>query len=106
VLDVDAQLAQIELVLARMEHVASDLQMDDPGGCVFQSTQELSRAFGTRAAVEPAAQRMRDGLAILRRTPPADAREPSPQQTRQIDHLHALFLDELLPMLRRVGFDL
>jgi len=100
----DAKLAEIGSVLARIERLAADLGVD-PDGHVHRSAAELRIAFERRAAVEPAVRRIHNGLVMLRGTNHAGTRRQSRHRAHAVDHLEEVLQGQLLPMLRRVGFD-
>ena len=89
----NVQLAHIDTILARIERLADGLRLD-PDRDVRRSAGELREAFTARRAIEPAVARMRDSVEVLRRSS-----QDGP------DYLDAVVEHELLPHLRRLGFD-
>jgi hypothetical protein len=98
------KFAEIESVLARIEQLAVELRVD-PDGHVRRSAAELRAAFKARAAVEPAVRRVRDGIVMLRRTNQDGTRREFQQRAQAVDYLQEVLQRELVPLLRRVGFD-
>lgn len=100
----DGKLAQIAMILARIERLAEALR-HDPDHHVLRSASELRAAFCSRLAIEPAVARVRDGLDMLRSGNHAGTRGEFKQRAHGIDHLQHVMEQELLPELRRVGFN-
>lgn len=100
----NAKLAAIELVLARVERLAKDLRAD-PDRHVLRSANELREAFSGRLAIEPAVARVRDSVQMLRTANRDGSRREFQRRARGVDNLQELMEQELLPELRRVGFD-
>jgi hypothetical protein len=100
----DSALDAIEIVLRRIEHLADELRAD-PDGHVRRSASELRGAFVDRAPVEPAVTRMRDGIRMLRRMNHDGARREFQRRARGLDQLDEMIVGELLPLLRRMSFD-
>jgi hypothetical protein len=93
-------LARIVRVLARIERLAEQLQ-DDADGQVHRSATELRVAFEERIAIEPALARVRGSVDMLRRANDDGCR----REFLGVDHFEQVVEQELLPDLRRVGFD-
>ena len=100
----DATLTEIDLLLTRIERLAHELQAD-PDGHVRRSATELRVTFDARGAVEPAVARLRDSLVMLRRGNRDGSRRKFQQRAHGVDHLEQVLEYELLPTLRRLGFD-
>jgi hypothetical protein len=100
----NGKLAQIEMVLARIERLAEQLPQD-PDHHVLRSANELRAAFCARLAIEPAVARVRDGLDMLRGGNHAGTRREFKRRAHGVDHLEQVMAQELLPELRRVGFN-
>lgn len=98
-----ATLADIDLVLTRIERLAKELRAD-PAGRVRRSARELRSVFAHRQAMEPAVARVRDCVAVLRRENHGTRREFQ-RRAVGVDHLEQVVENELLPNLRRIGFD-
>jgi hypothetical protein len=98
-----AKLAQIDMVLARIERLAEELQQD-PDRHVLRSANELRAAFCARLAIEPAVARVRDGVRMLRGGNHGGTRREFNRRAQSVDHLEHVMEGELLPELRRVGF--
>lgn len=101
----DGKLAEIESLLTRIEQLADELQAD-PDGHVRRSAEELRTAFTARQEIEPAVQRMRTSLMMLRRSNRDGLRRDFLRRAHGVDYLEQIIDRELLPTLRRVGFDL
>ena len=100
----DEKLAEIDVVLARIERLAEDL-VQDPDHHVLRSANELRTAFCSRLAIEPAVSRIRDGLDMLRSGNHVGTRREFNRRAHGVDHLEQVMEHELLPQLRRVGFN-
>lgn len=100
----DAKLAEIDVLLTRIERLAEELEVD-PDGHVRRSAAELRGAFVARRAVEPAVARVRDSVAMLRSSNRDGSRREFQRRAHGVDHLESVVERELLPHLRRVGFD-
>jgi hypothetical protein len=101
---VSPELELIEVILVRMERLAEELRAD-PDGHVHRSIAELRGAFETRGAVEPAVTRVRDSVQMLWRVNHDGARREYQKRAQSLGHLEAVIASELLPRLRRMGFD-
>jgi hypothetical protein len=97
-------LSQIDGVLARIERLADDLQAD-PGGHVRRSANELRAAFADRGPVEPAVARVRESVRMLRRGNQEGSRREFQRLSHGVDFLEQVVEEELIPNLRRIGFD-
>ncbi|HXW05079.1 MAG TPA: hypothetical protein VD833_07600 [Vicinamibacterales bacterium] len=99
----NAQLAAVGVLLARVERLARDLA-DDPDGHVWRSTTELRTTFDARGPVEPAVARVLDSVVMLRRGQRNGARREFQRRAHGIDRLEQVLEGELLPTLRVLGF--
>lgn len=99
-----AQLAQIDAILVRIEELAAALHAD-PDGHVRRSVEELRTAFTARGTVDAAVARVRESVRMLRRGNHDQSRREFQRRAPRLDHLEAVVDDELLPCLRRLGFD-
>lgn len=95
---------QIDVVLARIERLAAGLRAD-PDGDVRRSTIELRAAFDTRNEIEPALARVRSSVNMLRTHNHDGSRREFQRRAHGVDHLEQIVENELVPELRRVGFD-
>lgn len=100
----ERKLAQIDVVLARIERLAEELQQD-PDRHVLRSANELRAAFCARLAIEPAVSRVRDGVQMLRSGNQDGTRREFNRRAQSVDYLEHVMERELLPELRRVGFN-
>lgn len=101
----NATLAEIDRLLTRIERLAQELQAD-PDGHVRRSATELRAAFAARGALEPAVARVRDSVVMLRSGNRDGSRREFQRRAHGVDHLEEVVERELLPSLRRLGFDL
>ena len=69
-----------------------------PDDVVQTSARELQRTFAERGSVEPALDRLQTSVSRL-------ARASVPQRERILSQLDAAIAEQLLPELRRVGFE-
>ncbi len=88
-----------EEIAAALDYVTS-IAGRVPDDVVRSSARELQRTFAERGSVEPAVGRLRHSLTRLSR----DEQRRS-QELRIISQLDAAIAEQLLPELRRVGFD-
>jgi hypothetical protein len=100
----NAKLTAIDILLTRIERLAEDLSAD-PDGHVRRSTAELRATFAARGAVEPAVARVRDSVVMLRRGNQEGSRREFQRRAHTVDHLEQVVEGELLPTLRRLGFE-
>ena len=100
----DGTFAQIETVLERIERLAEELRAD-PGGHVRRSTSELRAVFADRGSLEPAVARVRDSVLMLRQENQGGSRREFQVRSHGVDHLQAVVEQQLLPTLRRIGFE-
>jgi hypothetical protein len=97
-------IAHIDNVLTRVERLVRQLDAD-PDGHVRRSANELRTAFDARQALEPALARVRASVHMLRRGNQDGSRREFLRRAQGVDHLAQVVEQELLPSLRRVGFD-
>ena len=102
--DMQGELERIAVILVRIERLAEELRAD-PDGHVRRSATELRAIFESRGAVEPAAARVRASVEMLRRNNRDESRREFQRRAQGLDHLDHVIEDELLPQLRRLGFD-
>jgi hypothetical protein len=96
--------SQITVVLARIERLAAGLRAD-PDGDVRRSTTELRTAFDDRTQIEPALARVRTSVNMLRAHNQDGLRREFQRRAHGVDQLEEIVEQELVPELRRVGFD-
>ena len=89
----------IAAALDRVTSIAERL----PDEIVRSSARELQRTFAERGSVEPAVGRLRRSVLRLSQNAPAAA--PHAPQAKVVTQLDSVIADQLLPELRRVGFD-
>jgi len=82
--------AALDRVTSIAEHVPDDV--------VKSSARELQRTFAERGLVEPAVDRLQDSVSKLSK------HEPPPHE-KIVKQLDSVIAEQLLPELRRVGFD-
>jgi hypothetical protein len=98
-------LTQVDTILGTIERLAEELRAD-PDGHVRRSANELRAAFGERRAIEPAVARLRESVEMLRRDNQAGRRREFQLRAPGLDHLGNIVEHDLLPHLRRLGFEL
>jgi len=99
------QLTQIDATLLRLVQMAAELRADSEGH-VRRSVEELQAAFTAREAIEPAVARVRESLSMVRIGDRAGARREFQRRAPSLDYLGYILEQELLPDLRRLGFEL
>jgi hypothetical protein len=92
-------LREIEAILGQIERLARQLPTD-PDWFVERSAIDLRSAFDDRREIESALDRVRISVQTLRRAV-ADRRRPA----TTLDFLDDVIAHELIPRLRRSGFD-
>lgn len=100
----DPTFAGVDTILTRMVQLADELRAD-PDGHVRRSVEELRNAFDTRAAMEPAVARVRRSMALLAASNREVSRREFQRRAQGLDHLGYIVDHELLPDLRRLGFE-
>jgi uncharacterized protein (DUF2342 family) len=98
------QFEQVETALAHVERLADGLRADTDGN-VKRSIEEVRAAFSAREHVEPPVQRMQRSLQMLRRDNHEVSRREFQRRATGLDHLDDVVEGELLPNLRRLGFE-
>ena len=88
-----------EQIAAALDHVARIAERV-PDDVVRSSARELQRTFAERGSVEPAVGRLQNSLSRLTRDEQRRAAE-----SKIVTQLDAAIAEQLLPELRRVGFD-
>jgi len=88
-----------EEIAAALDHVTSIAERV-PDDVVRSSARHLRRTFAERGSVEPAVGRLQNSLSRLSR----DEQRRSPEE-KIVSQLGAAIAEQLLPELRRVGFD-
>jgi hypothetical protein len=102
---IDRELSEIADMLARIAGLAARLKAD-PDGHVSRSVEELRQVFIARGVVEPAIARVRASMTMLRSSDHFGRRREFQRRALGLDHLRDVVERELLPALRRLGFDL
>ena len=87
-----------EQIAAALDHVASIAERV-PDDVVRSSARELQRTFAERGSVEPAVGRLQNSLSRLSQD------ERRSREQKIVSQLDAAIAEQLLPELRRVGFD-
>jgi hypothetical protein len=98
------KLEDIGLLLTRIAQLAEELRAD-PDGHVRRSVEELRSAFADRRAVEPAVARVLGSVAMLRSGNQEGLRREFVRRAHGLDYLEQIVDRELLPHLRRLGFE-
>ena len=94
----------IEAALQVVEKFASRLTVDDAEGHVRRSVDELWAAVTTKEGIEPAVDRLLRGLRGLDDVRAASRRRDFERESPAVDRLLDAVQEELLPALRRVGY--
>jgi hypothetical protein len=98
------RFAAVDTILTRMVQLADELRAD-PDGQVRRSVTELRNAFDTQAAMEPAVARVRRSMELLGLSNRDISRREFQRRAQGLDYLGRIVDDELLPDLRRLGFE-
>jgi hypothetical protein len=96
--------APIEAALHSVDEFAGRLPAGDPENHVRRSLDELRTAFTTRAAIEPPVDRLLRSLTMLNSSA-AQGALPFRRQSVCSARLLSAIQRDLLPALRRVGFE-
>ena len=100
----DEDFTSIEAVLQVVEKFASRLTVGDAEGHVRCSVDELSAAVTKKEVIEPAVDRLLRGLRGLDDARAARRRRDFGRASPAVDRLLDAVQKELLPALRRVGY--
>ena len=84
-------------IAAALDRVASIAERV-PDDVVQSSARELQRTFAERGSVEPAVDRLQSSVSRL-------AKKDQPLPGQIVSQLDAVIAEQLLPELRRVGFE-
>jgi hypothetical protein len=88
-----------EQIAAALDHVASIAERV-PDDVVRSSARELQRTFAERGSVEPAVGRLQSSVSRLSR-----GEQPRTGERKIVRQLDTAIAEQLIPELRRVGFD-
>ena len=100
----DEDFTSIEAALQVVEKFASRLTVGDAEGHVRRSVDELCAAVTKKEGIEPAVDRLLRGLRGLDDASAAGRRREVGRETPAVDRLLDAVQEELLPALRRVGY--
>lgn len=100
----DGSFLPIEAALQAVERFAGRLFVGDAEGDVRRSVEELRVAFTTKAGVEPAVDRLLRSLQGLHAAGLAGRRRDFQRDSPSVGRLLEAVEQELLPALRRLGF--
>jgi hypothetical protein len=100
----DEDFASIEAALQVVEKFASRLTVGDAEGHVCRSVNELCAAVTKKEGIEPAVDRLVCGLRGLHDVRAASRRRDFGRESPAVDRLLDAVQEELLPALRRVGY--
>lgn len=103
-LPMNTALERIDRTLASLNQLAERL-LADPDSHVQRSIQELCAAFDSRSAMEPAVARVRRSLTMLRSGNHLGSRREWERRAAGLERISDLVERELLPDLRRIGFE-
>ena len=92
--------------LARVTMIAERLLDGDAEGHVRRSIEEFAMTFARREAIGPAIARMRQSIVMLHDSRDAGSRRAFELDKSLIDDLDTAIERQLLPELRRLGFEL
>ncbi len=95
------ELTEISAILGQVERLAAQLRAD-PDRFIHRSAMELRATFDDRRAIEAAFTRVRISVRTLRQVSHATG---GAQPATTLDFLDDVLEQELLPRLRRSGFD-
>lgn len=101
----DRDFASIHAALQVVGVCAARLPAGDAAGHVRRSVDELRIAFMTRATIEPAVHRVVSSLRMLQAADRDGHRRDHQRVAARIDRLLTAVRTQLLPVLRRVGFE-
>jgi hypothetical protein len=96
-------LVEIEAILEQVERLAGQLRAD-PDRFIYRSAMELRATFVDRRPIEPALERVRISVRTLRSAAPSPI-ATRPRAATTLDFLDDVLEQELLPRLRRSGFE-
>ena len=96
-------LREIEAILSQIERLARQLPTD-PERFVERSAIDLRSTFDDRRAIESALDRVRISVQALQRAGSTQRPTP-PRPATALDFLDDVIAHELIPRLRRSGFD-
>ncbi len=96
-------LLEIESILAQVERLAGQLRAD-PDRFIYRSAIDLRATFSDRRPIEHALARVRISVRTLRQATADPDPDCAPAATT-LDFLDDVLEHELLPRLRRIGFD-
>lgn len=95
--------ADVEAALQRLAQLADELLEADANGDVRSSVERLRCAFAGREQLEPAVAGVLRSVQAL--ALPAAARRQAPADAPEVDRVSSALRLQLLPELRRIGFD-
>jgi hypothetical protein len=98
------KLARIDGTLTHVASLAGNLRAD-PDGHLHRSVEELRAAFAGREAIEPAVERVRDSVEMLRSANREGTRREFQRRASGLDDLAEVVERELVPHLRQLGFE-
>jgi hypothetical protein len=98
--------AGVVVALARVTSIAERLLDGDAEGHVRRSIEELATAFAKRETIDSAVARMRNSIVMLHERRAAGSRRAYYHDKTLIEELDAAIDGQLLPELRRIGFEI
>jgi hypothetical protein len=96
-------LTEIDAILGQVERLARQLPTD-PDRFIERSATDLRSTFDDRRAIEPAVDRVRISVQVLRRAV-SNQHAASLRPATTLDFLDDVIEHELMPRLRCSGFD-
>ena len=97
--------AGVVVALARVTMIAERLLDGDSEGHVRRSIEEFANAFARRENIGPAVARMRQSIVMLHEARGDGSRRAFERDRTLIADLDAAIETQLLPELRRLGFE-
>ena len=96
-------LTEIDAILGQVERLARQLPTD-PDRFIERSATDLRTTFDDRRAIEPAVDRVRISVQVLRRAV-SNQHATASRPATTLDFLDDVIEHELMPRLRCSGFD-
>lgn len=98
------RLDQIDALLQDVERLSWELRAD-PENHARRSAAELRLVFASRGSIEPAVERLRGSVRLLRGTNREGRRREFQRRAPSLDRLEHVIVGHLVPELRGLGFE-
>jgi hypothetical protein len=95
----------VDSAIERVARLAERLTEGDPDGHVRRSVEELRAAFAARAPVEPVVARVLRSVELLTAANHDGCRREFDHRAPGVERIAAALKTDLLPELRRLGFE-